>query len=90
MAREDWLNGWQRNGDTVLLGTMVCCAGCGKEHGLTCVAFSDDWKLPEKDPAWPFERESCPICALQARVWAQAPEDKLTARLKALREQKQG
>jgi hypothetical protein len=91
MAREDWLNGWPRMGETaVLMGTCVQCVGCGKYHGITTVAFDEHTKFPDREPAWPFEEAACPVCALQARVWAQAPEDKLTARLKALREQKQG
>lgn len=91
MAREHWLNGWPRIGETgVLLGTQVACVGCGKDHGTTTVAFDDGTTFPERTPDWPFEEASCPVCALQARVWAQGPEDKLTVRLKALREQKQG
>lgn len=85
MNREDWLNGWRRSGDTVLIGMMVYCVGCGKEHGLACVVLSEDDVFPEKTPAWPFERDTCPICALQVRVWDQTSEDKLTARLKELK-----
>ncbi len=91
MAREDWLNGWPRiGGASVLLGTQVACVGCGKEQGTTTVAFEEGVVLPEHEPDWPFEEATCPVCALQAGVWAQAPEDKLTARLKAIRDQKQG
>jgi hypothetical protein len=90
MAREDWLNGWPRIGEAaVLMGTAVVCVGCGKSHGITTVAFDENTAFPDKEPAWPFDEETCPVCALYERV-RQAPEDKLTARLKALREQKQG
>lgn len=67
MSRELWLNGWYRHGNTVLIGTGVHCAGCGKFHGGTCVAFSDDWAAPEKLPDWPYNEESCPLCSLEAR-----------------------
>ena len=84
---EEWLNGWHRNGTSVLVGTGVHCAGCGKFHGITCVAFSADWEPPEKLPDWPFNKDTCPVCELEKKTppFTEGPEDKLTARLLALR-----
>lgn len=54
MAREDWLNGWPRMGSTaVLIGTSVRCVGCGKDHGITTVAFDGETVFPSQEPAWP-------------------------------------
>lgn len=60
--REKWLNGWGRMGSSVLLGSSVHCAGCGKFGGTTCVAIEADWKPPDKDPDWPFNEKKCPVC----------------------------
>lgn len=60
--REGWLNGWPRMGNNVLLGSAVHCAGCGKFSGVTCVVIPLNWTPPEKDPDWPFEEDTCPIC----------------------------
>jgi hypothetical protein len=80
--REHWLNGWHRRGDSVLIGTGVRCAGCGKFLGLACVAF-DGSLLPEKNPDFPFEEATCPLCACRR---SPGPVDKLTERLERLRE----
>jgi hypothetical protein len=59
----DWLHGWPRIGHTgVLMGTAVHCLGCGRFHGLACVAFPDDWEPPGPEPDWPFSPDTCPIC----------------------------
>ena len=60
-SREAWLNGWSRSGDTVLLGTAVHCAGCGKFNGVATVAFSEGWEPPGMNPAWPFDEADCPV-----------------------------
>jgi len=60
--RETWLNGHYRNGDTVLVGATLCCAGCGRHRGLVALAIREDDVLPEKDPDWPFNEEDCPVC----------------------------
>ena len=80
------LNGWQRGAAAyVLVGTGIACAGCGRDRGDVCVAFEDEWAPPEKLPDWPFDAATCPICDLQDRL-SFGPEDKLTARLKALQQ----
>lgn len=60
--RESWLNGWFRNGATVLMGTGVHCAGCGRTLGITCVVISENYVFPEKKPDWSFEEVDCPVC----------------------------
>ena len=84
--RETWLNGWYRNGSTVLIGPGVHCAGCGRSFGVTCVAFSEGYVAPEKDPDWPFDEETCPLCATQA-VDTKSPS--LDERLAAFKAAKQ-
>jgi len=71
--REKWLNGWPRIGNSVLIGTGSHCAGCGKLHGVTCVAFSEGYVPPEKDPEWPFQEEGCPVCAMAQREFDSWP-----------------
>lgn len=61
-SREKWLNGWSRKGETVLIGCGIHCAGCGRSFGITTVMFEDDYVRPEKDPDWPFEESTCPVC----------------------------
>lgn len=86
MAHEDWLHGWPRIGETgVLIGTQVRCVGCGKDCGTTAVALEAGVTFPEREPEWPFDEAGCPVCALKSRIWQQSPEDKLTARMLALR-----
>lgn len=65
--REDWLNGWPRIGDTVLVGNGVHCAGCGLSMGVTTVAFAKDWEPPTERPTWPFDEATCPICGWRNR-----------------------
>lgn len=63
-----WLNGWPRMGLTgVLIGTCVHCIGCGELHGVTSVAFTEDWSPPAVDPAYPFRPGDCPVCVGQAK-----------------------
>lgn len=83
----DWLNGWARQGATVLVGTGLHCAGCGKHGGIVCVAFGDD-PMPTRSPDWPFPEDDCPICQLEAEL-AKYPLDPLTARLLALQRSKE-
>lgn len=67
-SRETWLHGWPRMGTEVLIGTGVWCVGCGKDHGITTVAFDETWEYWVKDrpyPDWPFDRKSCPVCELR-------------------------
>lgn len=71
---ESWLNGWHRDSNTVLIGTMVHCAGCGKPHGLACVAFTDGWAPPSKMPDWPFAESDCPLCEWSCRIRDMQPE----------------
>lgn len=86
-TQESWLNGWSRQNtdDTMLLGCGVVCVGCGKEFGVVCVAFSDDWVSPEKTPEWPFKQATCPLCELREEVQSlrvgTGSEDKLTKRM---------
>ena len=62
--REHWLNDWPRSGISVLIGTNVCCAGCGTTKGLTCIAIDENCVYPEQLPDWPFEQDTCPICEI--------------------------
>lgn len=80
---ESWLNGHVRDYDVVLSGSQMHCAGCGLNMGI-CTVIIDGQLQPETSPAWPFEVDTCPVCSLRDRVHA-GPEDKLTARLAALR-----
>jgi hypothetical protein len=62
MSREAWLNGWHRNGThSVLVGSQICCAGCGLDKGTATVVIPDGFVWPERDPDWPFEVEDCPV-----------------------------
>lgn len=56
--REYWLNGCSREGATVLVGTGVHCAGCGKFFGSTCVVTD----CASKEPDYPFYEIDCPVC----------------------------
>lgn len=56
-----WLHGWPLYGDTVLMGTGVHCAGCGRDFGTATVAFPESWTPPGPEPEWPFDEESCPV-----------------------------
>jgi len=91
MSDYKWLKGWPRIGfDSVLIGTGVFCAGCGKYGGTTCVGIDKDWVPPTEWPDWPFKQEDCPICELESKVMElrdklESKEDKLTARLLALK-----
>lgn len=67
MSNEKWLNGWDRNNDTVLIGTAIHCAGCGRVFGITTVSFDDDLELPEQLPDWPFPQNNCPLCSNEYR-----------------------
>lgn len=59
---EKWLNGHDRKGATVLIGTGTHCAGCGRFCGTTCVFIPDNYIPPPSLPAWPFEQDTCPVC----------------------------
>lgn len=79
----NWLNGWPLligDGKTpataVLIGTAVHCIGCGKFHGITCVAFSDGYVSPEKLPDWPFIPKDCPVCYLSEIERNKPPQPK--------------
>lgn len=67
MEREKWLNGWQRQGDNVQMGTGINCAGCGRVLGVVCVVIDENWNPPEKGPDWPFPESDCPICSKEYR-----------------------
>lgn len=89
MNREKWLNGWDRNGWEVLIGTGVHCAGCGWFVGLATIAITGDEKWPDKLPDWPFEEATCP---LHPRALGEGPQykvDRLTERMVALEKQRQ-
>jgi|SRR6267154_2657892 len=60
-VRTKWLNGWPLLGRTVLVGSGVHCAGCGKDFGMTCVAIPEGYVAPEKLPDWPFDEDNCPV-----------------------------
>jgi hypothetical protein len=60
--REKWLNGWTHSGGAVLLGSALLCVGCGKYYGTTCFCPSEGASMPDKDPDWPFNESSCPLC----------------------------
>jgi hypothetical protein len=67
-TREAWRHEWPISGGEILLGTQVCCAGCGRDRGTTTVAFSDEalaWMKDRPTPEWPFDEETCPLCQLQ-------------------------
>lgn len=58
-------HGWPRpdeNGLSVLIGTGVHCAGCGRFHGITSVAFDEGWEPPGPEPDWPYPQDACPVC----------------------------
>lgn len=82
--REKWLNGWCRHGDSafILLGPNICCIGCGRYGGTTCVVISVN--LPDKEPDWPFNERDCPVCAKPAPE----PVDKLTQRAAYLKDKR--
>lgn len=66
-TRETWLHGWPRMGTRVLIGTGVYCVGCGKDGGITTVAFDSTYEHWVKDrpyPDWPFDKNNCPVCYL--------------------------
>lgn len=65
---EEWLNGWARTGDGVLIGTGVHCAGCGRLHGVTSVAIDESTIWPDSEPDWPFPLGDCPVCDEPART----------------------
>ena len=67
--REHWLNGWHRTENTVFVFGCVRCAGCGRDFGVTCWIAEGD--LPEKEPDWPFDAESCPLCTDRDKVQEQ-------------------
>jgi len=58
---ERWLHRQFRGYRDVLIGTAVCCVGCGRLLGATTVAFPPDWVEPP-EPEWPFGMEWCPVC----------------------------
>jgi hypothetical protein len=63
-APGDWLHGWPllEGGLSVLMGTGVYCAGCGRWWGVTTVAIDEDWTPPDRTPEWPFPQDDCPVC----------------------------
>ena len=61
-GRENWLHGWRRDSNSVLMGTCSFCIGCGREvSGPICVVFPENW-VPPPEPSWPFEKSNCPVC----------------------------
>lgn len=85
LAREYWLNGFNREGDTVMVFPTIRCAGCGVGLGTVCYMPGDE--APPPPPTWPFEEAACPLCRMRARVNALPPgaEDRLLTRMIALR-----
>lgn len=59
--REAWLHGWRRMGRTVLMGTSLFCAGCGRDEGILTVVYPPGVTFPDQAPAWPFPEVSCPV-----------------------------
>lgn len=77
-SRETWLHGWPRGRTDVLIGTGVYCVGCGKDHGITTVAFPEWWEHWRENrpyPDWPFDPESCPICYLENQQFGHTERD---------------
>ena len=70
---EKWLNGWMRQGDTVLIGSGLHCVGCGFFLGTCCVILSDCAMPSREDPDYPFEQASCPVCQLRNRERDEPP-----------------
>jgi len=66
--QRDWLNGWHRHGNYVLIGTGLHCVCCGRCTGSTCVVFPDDWEPLGPTPVWPFGETDCPLCAKPPRT----------------------
>jgi len=85
--REQWLHGWPRHGDAVLIGTGTHCAGCGRVTGTFGAVIPEGWEPPGPEPAWPFPESDCPVCALREAGRGE-PADPLTARLRALAERR--
>ena len=81
MTDTRWLHGWYVLGDSVLVGTMAHCAGCGREMGLATVVFSET--MPDKDPDWPFEKDNCPVCYWREK-WHEDTALREAARLRRL------
>jgi hypothetical protein len=82
--RRDWLHGWPRTNDHVLVGTSLRCAGCGQSQGTITIAITGDWTPPGLDPDWPFPESDCPVHSRKTEP--AEPLDKLTRRALALRE----
>jgi hypothetical protein len=60
--REAWLNGWPRNGTCVFVHGNLHCAGCGNHIGSPGYPYPKGFVVPDRDPDWPFNPDSCPIC----------------------------
>lgn len=56
-----------KQGDMILDGVTIRCRGCGKDYGVTCVAFPEGFE-PPPDPTFPFSEDDCPVCGLRDRL----------------------
>jgi len=65
--REKWLNGHQRHGGMVYPGHGRC-AGCGRDFGVGCIVIDENDIFPEKEPDFPFNEETCPVCRPDIRI----------------------
>lgn len=95
-----WLNGWrkEKGNDQILVGTSICCIGCGRSLGTVCVVIDETHQCPSKEPDWPFLQNDCPVCIKEYR--GLTPEDiakyslsilrKAIKRVKAKREEHDG
>lgn len=73
-SRETWLHGWPRGKVDVLIGTGVRCVGCGKDYGVTTVAFPEGWEhwIDRRPyPDWPFDEETCPVCWAMNKLYGE-------------------
>lgn len=55
--------------DTVAVGNVSRCRGCGRNFGVFSVAIDDGYE-PTPEPVFPFALDDCPVCELRDRVVA--------------------
>lgn len=50
---------------------------------MACVALTEDMSCPDKEPDWPFNQETCPLCEQFTELMF-GPQDQLAARQREL------
>ena len=60
-----WLHGHEIDGDVVMVGPAICCAGCGKHNGTVSIVFDRHGNFRGDIPNWPFSEHECPVCLLR-------------------------